>query len=176
MKKFEPHYRLVRVGMATKKERASRQQRMFIWVLMVKGCEASGLTMKYRQATQEPWQGGPWYCQEGCWCQGQGQEEVDNSSTPKIISPHQYLLRHGLCVHLATEARCGSWWWLQFVGGMTVAGLVGVWRKGQGASRGAAPKRQLQRSFTDAACVGSVALLHRLILHDHLDQAFDSKN
>ena len=29
MKKFEPNYRLVRVGMATKAERASRQQRMF---------------------------------------------------------------------------------------------------------------------------------------------------
>jgi ribosomal protein S24E len=28
MKKFEPQYRLVRVGMATKAERASRQQRM----------------------------------------------------------------------------------------------------------------------------------------------------
>jgi len=27
MKKFEPHYRLVRVGMATKIEKASRQQR-----------------------------------------------------------------------------------------------------------------------------------------------------
>jgi len=58
---------------------------------------------------------------------------------------------------------------------MIVARLVGVWRKGQGASRGAAPKRQLQRSFTDAARVGPVALLHRLILHDHLDQAFDTK-
>jgi ribosomal protein S24E len=29
MKKFEPHYRLVRVGLATKIERASRQQRTF---------------------------------------------------------------------------------------------------------------------------------------------------
>ncbi|KEQ66798.1 37S ribosomal protein S24, partial [Aureobasidium melanogenum CBS 110374] len=29
MKKFEPHYRLVRVGMATKIEKASRQQRTF---------------------------------------------------------------------------------------------------------------------------------------------------
>lgn len=29
MKKFEPAYRLIRVGMATKPERASRQQRMF---------------------------------------------------------------------------------------------------------------------------------------------------
>jgi small subunit ribosomal protein S24e len=29
MKKFEPHYRLVRYGMATKIEKASRQQRTF---------------------------------------------------------------------------------------------------------------------------------------------------
>lgn len=29
MKKFEPHYRLVRVGLATKIEKASRQQRTF---------------------------------------------------------------------------------------------------------------------------------------------------
>jgi small subunit ribosomal protein S24e len=31
MKKFEPTYRLVRVGMATKPERASRQQRTFFF-------------------------------------------------------------------------------------------------------------------------------------------------
>ncbi len=30
MRKFEPRYRLIRVGMATKIERASRQQRMFL--------------------------------------------------------------------------------------------------------------------------------------------------
>ena len=29
MKKFEPHYRLVRYGAATKIEKASRQQRMY---------------------------------------------------------------------------------------------------------------------------------------------------
>lgn len=33
MKKFEPHYRLVRVGAAQKIEKASRQQRMFYSVL-----------------------------------------------------------------------------------------------------------------------------------------------
>lgn len=30
LKKFEPHYRLVRIGAATKVEKASRQQRMFL--------------------------------------------------------------------------------------------------------------------------------------------------
>lgn len=42
MKKFEPTYRLVRVGMATKAERASRQQRMFRvpygWFNLYKSC------------------------------------------------------------------------------------------------------------------------------------------
>lgn len=33
MKKFEPHYRLVRVGMASKIEKASRQQRMLFRVI-----------------------------------------------------------------------------------------------------------------------------------------------
>jgi len=33
MKKFEPHYRLVRYGAATKIEKASRQQRMYIILL-----------------------------------------------------------------------------------------------------------------------------------------------
>ena len=40
MKKFEPHYRLVRVGMATKIEKASRQQRMYNpWIALVGYCE-----------------------------------------------------------------------------------------------------------------------------------------
>ncbi|KAK8249584.1 ribosomal protein L23/L15e core domain-containing protein [Phyllosticta capitalensis] len=32
MKKFEPHYRLVRVGLANKIEKASRQQRTYTWI------------------------------------------------------------------------------------------------------------------------------------------------
>ena len=34
LKKFEPHYRLVRIGQATKIERASRQQRTFPMAMM----------------------------------------------------------------------------------------------------------------------------------------------
>jgi hypothetical protein len=63
MKKFEPHYRLVRVGMANKIEKASRQQRTFVpttsgwdkmacsghW--MIWAC-ANGYPT-YRQAAQE---------------------------------------------------------------------------------------------------------------------------
>lgn len=40
MKKFEPRYRLVRVDMAKKVERASRQQRM--WILVLMGVEEMG--------------------------------------------------------------------------------------------------------------------------------------
>ncbi|KAM5368446.1 hypothetical protein ACJZ2D_009516 [Fusarium nematophilum] len=35
MKKFEPQYRLVRVGLATKRERASRQQRTSICLIVI---------------------------------------------------------------------------------------------------------------------------------------------
>lgn len=61
MKKFEPHYRLVRYGAATKIEKASRQQRMYncssvvIWELLSPGsgslAKSEGID---RQTTQEP--------------------------------------------------------------------------------------------------------------------------
>ncbi|KAI4142611.1 MAG: hypothetical protein L6R39_004873 [Caloplaca ligustica] len=37
MKKFEPHYRLVRYGAATKVEKASRQQRDYEWLVVFEG-------------------------------------------------------------------------------------------------------------------------------------------
>ncbi|KAL3422575.1 40S ribosomal protein S24-B [Phlyctema vagabunda] len=37
LKKFEPHYRKVRVGVATKVEKPSRQQRTFSFVIVVSG-------------------------------------------------------------------------------------------------------------------------------------------
>jgi len=73
MKKFEPHYRLVRVGMATKKEKASRQQRKFgfnyhAWWI------AELMVVIYRQTTQEQVEGVPW-CGEGQGrCIEEGQE------------------------------------------------------------------------------------------------------
>jgi ribosomal protein S24E len=82
MKKFEPHYRLVRYGQATKIEKASRQQRTYlprrrprepkIWG---RGHGSVGANVVvYRQATQEPLQGVPWYRKDqGC---EQGQEEI----------------------------------------------------------------------------------------------------
>ena len=65
MKKFEPHYRLVRYGAATKIEKASRQQRTYNLSTRVKlhaglGCMGLGrrvcadCVMMVRQATQKP--------------------------------------------------------------------------------------------------------------------------
>ena len=45
MKKFEPHYRLVRVGMEKKKEKASRQQRKLWFFFVWGGCSGGGRGM-----------------------------------------------------------------------------------------------------------------------------------
>lgn len=100
MKKFEPHYRLVRYGQATKIEKASRQQReskrdggwqrgnemrivMMEETMMATPPDnalpqfnADGAILN-RQAEEEPLQGVPWNCQD----QGrqQGQEEINGS-------------------------------------------------------------------------------------------------
>lgn len=71
LKKFEPHYRLVRIGAATKIEKPSRQQRTYNIVTAWK-CNGMDLIISMnRQATQEPCQDTSGYC-EG---QGRGQEE-----------------------------------------------------------------------------------------------------
>lgn len=61
MKKFEPRYRLIRYGQATKIERASRQQRMCNIVL---DTGKQRLTMDDRQAAQEQIEGVPRYTEE----------------------------------------------------------------------------------------------------------------
>ena len=81
MKNFEPRYRLVRYGMATKVEKASRQQRTYTlhqaglamrWERVV--VERLMLMMDNRQAEEEPQQGVPGYGQgQGC---GGVEEEV----------------------------------------------------------------------------------------------------
>ena len=68
MKKFEPQYRLVRVGLATKAERASRQQRAYICHIHLQGLV--WLTLDNRQAAQEPTKDPPRYG-EGQGCQGE---------------------------------------------------------------------------------------------------------
>lgn len=82
MKKFEPHYRLVRVGLASKIEKASRQQRTSY------RCDGDAeyererehepmANTHYRQATQEPTEDPPRHGQ-GQGCQGQ-EGEIDDS-------------------------------------------------------------------------------------------------
>jgi small subunit ribosomal protein S24e len=90
MKKFEPHYRLVRYGQATKIEKPSRQQRTFIigeehW--SIHGVEDGILTDWNRQAAQEQGQGVPWCREEDRWCRQE--EEIDDS----IPSRYYFLTR-----------------------------------------------------------------------------------
>jgi hypothetical protein len=69
LKKFEPHYRKVRYGLATKIEKASRQQRM--WWQSGSLHQASTLTHINRQAAQEPFKGVARHSE------GQGREEEE---------------------------------------------------------------------------------------------------
>jgi ribosomal protein S24E len=101
MKKFEPHYRLVRVGLATKIERASRQQRMSNSSRWEPGiCGAQQLTFSlfspYRQAAQEQAEDSPGYG-EGQGCQGEEGE----------INGWRFVLRHLL--HRVSIIRDGQW-------------------------------------------------------------------
>ena len=88
MKKFEPHYRLVRYGQATKIEKPSRQQRTSNHrrraVEYEAKCKDGILTNWNRQAAQEQGEGVPWCQQEGQW----RQEEINGS----IISRYFFLL------------------------------------------------------------------------------------
>jgi hypothetical protein len=79
LKKFEPHYRLVRIGAGVKVEKPSRQQRTSTYpteetpaaTAAAEECEAN---TKYRQATEEPLQEVPRYRQ------GQGPQEEQGLS------------------------------------------------------------------------------------------------
>jgi ribosomal protein S24E len=111
LKKFEPHYRLVRVGMASKIEKASRQQRTSITST---GYSRSiwnrrDANIRYRQAAQEQTEDSTGYG-EG---QGSIQEkgEIDNSL-------------HGICWRLdwvlvgicGWASLCNSYAFLQHMG------------------------------------------------------------
>lgn len=73
LKKFEPHYRLVRIGAASKIEKASRQQRTFTILLYETSWNVSDDTdmVVYRQATQEQTEDTPWNSK------GQGPKEEE---------------------------------------------------------------------------------------------------
>ncbi len=77
LKKFEPHYRLVRVGFASKIEKPSRQQRTLrITFVDCKNWNDANMVGN-RQATQEQTKDSPGYGKgQGC-CQEEG--EIDDS-------------------------------------------------------------------------------------------------
>ena len=95
LKKFEPHYRLVRVGFASKIEKPSRQQRTSTLQSRVAGC-ISGCKndtdeVVYRQATQEQTKDSPRYGK------GQGCEEEEgriNDALPGVCGRWRHL---GFC-------------------------------------------------------------------------------
>jgi ribosomal protein S24E len=76
LKKFEPHYRLVRIGAAQKIEKASRQQRTSIPLYRRDNNE---LTCS-RQTTQEPFQEVPGYCQDQGPQEDQGINQLTSDS------------------------------------------------------------------------------------------------
>lgn len=125
MKKFEPHYRLVRVGLATKIEKASRQQREFVPRAVVlddgnrrrpiPSCAGNKLLMMFstnRQAAQEPTEDPP-RNGEGQGCQAQ-EGEIDGwhcfpfGSSPPAISRFRLVEMAGLCALLYDNATLDS--------------------------------------------------------------------
>jgi hypothetical protein len=93
MKKFEPRYRLVRYGMATKVEKASRQQRTLSTLprilSMSSDAECLNMTMclqVHRQAAQEQDEGAPRYRQDqGCCEEGQEISGCTITMTTKVM-------------------------------------------------------------------------------------------
>ena len=78
LKKFEPHYRLVRVGFASKIEKASRQQRMFDSIRTLQRCGRDGTDELYRQTAQKQTEDSPRYGKgQGC---DQEEGQIDHSS------------------------------------------------------------------------------------------------
>jgi hypothetical protein len=88
LKKFEPHYRLVRIGAAAKVEKASRQQRTFFPSNVTRVFEGTRTLwadqhLVYRKATQEQIEGVPGYGEdEECV---QGQEEMSGTMCVVVV-------------------------------------------------------------------------------------------
>jgi hypothetical protein len=98
LKKFEPHYRLVRVGVASKIEKPSRQQRTssIAFLGQRRAVDANGIVT--RQATQEQTKDTPGYRKgQGC---GQEEGEIDNSPFPGVADGGKLVLREwALCLY-----------------------------------------------------------------------------
>jgi ribosomal protein S24E len=115
MKKFEPRYRLVRYGMATKVEKASRQQRTFLaspntgtTVSEEMECITTNIHLQpNRQAAQEQDEGVPWYRQDQGWCE-EGQEisaSTITMTTKVMVGAERWLLWNWFAWYLITTAR-----------------------------------------------------------------------
>jgi hypothetical protein len=114
MKKFEPRYRLVRYGMATKVEKASRQQRTLSTSLHrpsqtrihVTELAMNKGSLVNRQAAQEQDEGVPWYRQDQGWFQ-EG-EEISRCAitmtTRVMVGIELWLLRNWSVWHFFTPA------------------------------------------------------------------------
>ncbi len=84
LKKFEPHYRLVRIGVASKIEKPSRQQRTWSLLDLVIdfGLDADGTFMD-RQAAQESCQDTSGHC-EGQGCGKEEGQEIEDGFSSRI--------------------------------------------------------------------------------------------
>jgi hypothetical protein len=98
LKKFEPHYRLVRVGFASKIEKPSRQQRTSRITFLYHGSCIDTNMMGDRQATQEQTKDSPRYGKgQGC---GQEEGEIDGSLFPGVADGGKLVLREwALCLY-----------------------------------------------------------------------------
>jgi hypothetical protein len=106
-KKFEPHYRLVRVGAATKIEKASRQQRTrFLPVVHLfeeTRMRWADSNLLHRKTTQEQSEGIQRYVEdEGCI---KRQEEMSTSARLVVWSGGHYWSLLSTCVDCC---RCGA--------------------------------------------------------------------
>lgn len=110
LKKFEPHYRLVRIGAADKIEKASRQQRTsdtptestrHIHHADVDVWNVSLTHLIYRQATEEPLQEVPWYRQD------QGPQEEQGLSVSIRTIQHGPMNGIGMARWMT---RLVAWW------------------------------------------------------------------
>jgi ribosomal protein S24E len=110
LKKFEPHYRLVRIGAATKIEKPSRQQRTYNIVMAWKWNGMDLIILIYRQATQEPCQDTSGYC-EGQGCGQEEGKEIDDGGMAALEAMFEFeygenLGRSCLCTYIPIRYTC----------------------------------------------------------------------
>lgn len=112
LKKFEPHYRLVRVGFASKIEKPSRQQRTFR-ITSVDHMSRNHTDMsENRQATQEQTKNSPRYSEgQGC---DQEEGQIDGSHFPSVCCGCGQISVAGMgFVFVRMHSHWLSIWWIR---------------------------------------------------------------